>query len=120
MGLAITASQSYLSKNADIVKAFTEASLQGWADAKNDPKAASESMIEQFPSAGTVPQITAEVKVDVGLLCSAEGSTHMGPVSDAVWAQTADLLKETDLLPAKTDVSTLVAQKYAGTTFPKC
>ncbi len=120
VGLSITASSSYLSKHADIVKKFTEASLQGWAAAKKNPSAAADSMIKQFPTAGSNAQITAEVKVDLGLLCAADDATKMGPVSDAACAQTSDLLKQTGLLPESADVSDLIAQKYAGTTFPSC
>ncbi len=120
VGLSIVASSAYLKKHADIVKSFTEASLQGWADAKKHPTAAAQSMITQFPTAGDITQITAELKVDLGLLCSADGATHMGPISTANWDKTSELLKQTQLLPENQNVSSLIAQKYAGTTFPKC
>ncbi|HEY4270339.1 MAG TPA: ABC transporter substrate-binding protein [Galbitalea sp.] len=120
VGLSITASSSYLAAHAAIVKKFTEASLQGWADAKKHPSAAAASMVTQFPTAGSNAQITAELKVDLGLLCASDGATKLGPVSDAAWSQTGDLLKQTGLLKQSANVSDLIAQKYAGTTFPSC
>lgn len=119
IGLSIAASSTYLNDNADIVKKFTEASLQGWAAAKENPSAAAKSMIDQFPTAGTVEQVEAMLRVDLDLLCTAGGS-EMGPVSNEFWTKTAELLKDAELLPQDTDVMGLVAQEYAGENFPKC
>ncbi len=120
VGLSITSSSKYLAKHPDIVKKFTDASLRGWAAAKKDPKAAAQSMVTQFPTAGNVDQVEAMLKVDLSLLCSADGATHMGPVSDAVWKQTDTILKQTKMLPEDTDTTSYIAQKYAGSTFPSC
>ncbi|MEJ1229778.1 MAG: ABC transporter substrate-binding protein [Galbitalea sp.] len=121
VGESIVASPTYLAKHAKIVKSFVQASLQGWADAKKDPKAAAASMVTQFPTAGSQAQMEAELAQDLKLVwCAGDGATHIGPVSNSVWNNTATLLKQSDLLDQNAKVSDLVDQSYAGTGFASC
>jgi len=119
VGLSITASSKYIAAHPDVISKFTEASLRGWAEAQKNPSDAAQSMVDQFPTSGTEQQVEAMLKVDLGLLCAAGGST-MGPVSDDVWSKTEQLLKDTQLLPANADVTAYIDQKAAGSDFPAC
>lgn len=120
VGESIIVNKQFLQSNASLVRSFVNASLQSWVATKKNPKAAAAAEVKQFPTAGSVAQILAQTKVDVGLLCAAKGSTTMGEVPAPVWNKEQTLLQKYNGLPKSYKVSKGYTTAYQPSNAPSC
>lgn len=119
IGLSMITQASWAKDNPDLVSAFVEASLRGWDDARNDPKAAAEIVAKQFPSGASVDAIEKQLNVDVDLLC-AKGSEGLGKAPEKNWETTYDLLVEYLDLPTTLPVTDYYTNEYLPKELPSC
>lgn len=118
VGLAVIAPDSRLKADPDLYKRFVEASLKGWDAARANPEAASEAVIEQFPSA-TKDQILKQLKVDLLLVC-APGAQSLGRVPDENWRITYDLLTSYLGLPKDKAITDYYTNDFLPASAPGC
>lgn len=119
VGLAMITARSYAEENPDLTRAFVEASLRGWDDARNDQEAAAEIVAEQFPQGATVESIIGQLEVDVKLLC-AEGSDALGWVPEENWTTTYDLMVKYLALPPEKPITDYYTTEYLPEDAPEC
>lgn len=120
VGESIVVNSKFLKSHEDLVRRFVDASLRSWAATKKNPSAAADAEAKQFPAEGTAKQELDQIKVDIQLLCAADGATHMGKVPDAVWQETQDLLVKHGLLAKSADYNRYVTSDYLPDNPPKC
>lgn len=95
---SMIASNSFLKDHPDEAKAFVEASLHGWNDAIDDPKAALTALKGLFPDVND--KLTpGQLDATITLMC-ASGAEYVGKSTEKQWSDTVDLLTKIDLLPA--------------------
>ena len=118
VGLSVLAPDSKLKADPDLYKKFVDASLKGWEAARTNPEAASEAVIEQFPSA-TKDQILKQLKVDLLLVC-APGAPSLGRVPDENWRITYDLLTSYLGLPKDKPITDYYSNDFLPASAPGC
>jgi NitT/TauT family transport system substrate-binding protein len=109
---SIFASNSYITRNPEVVKAFIKGSLQGWKVAStNQSKAIAD--LKKLWGASASPTAAEELKAIIGgnLLC-AGGAKYVGQATPASWKTTQDLLSQAGLLPKGIDPTTYYSNKY--------
>jgi NitT/TauT family transport system substrate-binding protein len=109
---SIFANKDWAAQNADAVKAFVKASLQGWKLASTNPDKAIEDVNKLWgPKADkqSAEELSALLKGD--LLC-AGGAKSVGRAEPEQWAKTQDLLSQVGLLPKGVDPTTYYTYDY--------
>jgi NitT/TauT family transport system substrate-binding protein len=109
---SIFASNDYITKNPDVVRAFIKGSLQGWKVASTNQSKAIADLNKLWGST-TDPQSAAELKAIMGggLLC-AGGAKYVGQATPTSWETTQSLLSQAGLLPKGIDPTTYYSNKY--------
>ncbi|MHB8394383.1 MAG: ABC transporter substrate-binding protein [Candidatus Dormibacteria bacterium] len=120
IGLSIIANEHLVQTQTSVISRFVSASLKGWAAARKNPQAAANAVAAQFPAAGTAAQYLPELKVDLNLLCSAPGATHLGSVPAAIWQDTYNLLTKYDNLPTTLPVGDYYTAAFEPKSPPTC
>lgn len=93
-----------------MVGRFTEAVLQGWREAlAQENEVAVAETIHRFDPETPVAVIRQQLAVTRPLVSPANGSP-IGSVDIAAWEQTAQILRDQDLLPHAVDVTHLLAE----------
>jgi NitT/TauT family transport system substrate-binding protein len=118
VGLSVIARDEKIAADPDLYKKFVAASLEGWEAARKNPKAASEAVTKQFPTA-TIEQIGKQLDVDLKLVC-APGATALGRVPDANWQTTYTLLTKYLELPTSKPVTDYYTNDLLPANAPKC
>lgn len=118
VGLSIIAREDKLKAAPELYRKFLDASLKGWDAARKNPEAASEAVIEQFPSA-TKDQILKQLKVDLLLVC-APGAKALGRVPDENWRITYELLTSYLGLPKGAAITDYYSNDYLPASPPGC
>ncbi|MGH3641524.1 MAG: ABC transporter substrate-binding protein [Mycobacterium sp.] len=94
---SIIASDSFLAKNPEAVRAFVSASLKGWSAAIDDNDAALAAMSKVFPDA-TAELGQGQLDATEVLMC-ANGAKFIGKASPEQWATTVENLAAIGTLP---------------------
>jgi NitT/TauT family transport system substrate-binding protein len=118
VGLSVIARDDKLRANADLYRRFIAASLQGWAEARSNPQAASVAVNEAFPSV-SVAQVSAQLAVNVRFLC-APGATALGRVPDANWQRTHQLMIQYLEFPRERPLAEYYSNDYLPASPPAC
>lgn len=119
VGLSMITQGAYAKAHPEIVKAFVEASLKGWDDARNDVEKAAKIVVNQFPAGADENAIKAQFEIDKKLLC-APGSQGLGSVPDKNWNTTFDLLTKYVRLPADKPITNYYTNDYLPQKLPAC
>ena len=118
VGLSIIAREDKLKAAPELYRKFLDASLKGWDAARKNPEAASEAVVEQFPSA-TKDQILKQLNVDLLLVC-APGAKALGRVPDENWRITYELLTSYLGLPKGAPITDYYSNDYLPVSPPGC
>lgn len=119
VGLSMIVQGAWAKSNPELVKAFVDASLKGWDDARNDPEAAAAAAVKMFPAAGTQEAFVKQLNVDLPLLCS-PGAESMGKFPTENWDATYDLLTEYLDLPTSKPITDYYTEEYLPEDLPSC
>lgn len=118
VGLTLVARDDRLKENPELFKKFAEASIEGWAAARDNPDAAADAVVEAFPAVKK-DSILKEFKTAARFLCGG-GSPRMGMATDANWQQTWTLMTQYLGLPADLPASAYYSQDYTPKGAPEC
>lgn len=92
VGMTILTTDKLIQSDPDLVKRFVRATVKSWEEAKKNPEAAVDATLKVKPDLNRESQL-GQLKVDIGLLDSANSKGRIGWAAQADWDQTIDLLK---------------------------
>jgi NitT/TauT family transport system substrate-binding protein len=118
VGLSLVARDDRLKADPDLFRKFAEASIQGWAAARDNPDAAADAVVEAFPAVKK-DSILKEFKTAARFLCGG-GSPRMGMATDENWQQTWTLMTQYLSLPTTLPASAYYSQDYAPKGATEC
>jgi NitT/TauT family transport system substrate-binding protein len=118
VGLSIAVPDSLIESNPELVSRFVDASLRGWDAARDDPRAAAESLVATFVAAD-VEQIHDQLLVDLMLVC-AEGAETLGMPPAQNWDLTHELLVEFLELPEEPPIDEYYTTEFIPADAPAC
>lgn len=107
---SIVASDAFLEEHPDQVKAFMKASLKGWSDAVDDPKAALDALKKVFPDVKD-DLIGGQLDATIDLMC-ANNAKFLGKATPEQWDETVSVLSEIGVLPGNISADTYYSYDY--------
>lgn len=117
---SIIASDSFLARKPDVVKAFVAASLKGWYAAIDDPAAAVAELKKLFPDANE-KLAPAQIDATKFLMC-VNHAKFVGKANPEQWANTVKILSEINILPPSTPATSYYTYDFlpADSELRKC
>jgi NitT/TauT family transport system substrate-binding protein len=109
---SIFADKDWAAQNADTVKAFVKASLQGWKFASTSPDQAIADLNKLWGAKADRSSAQGLQAILKGNLLCAGGAKFVGRAEPAQWTQTQDLLSQVGLLPKGIDPTTYYTYDY--------
>jgi NitT/TauT family transport system substrate-binding protein len=95
---AIIASNSFLEESPEVAKSFVAASLKGWSDAIDEPKAALSALKSLFPEVNEA-LTPGQLDATIYLMC-ANRAEFVGKSTPEQWEDTVEILSEIGILPS--------------------
>jgi NitT/TauT family transport system substrate-binding protein len=118
VGLTLIARDDRLKASPDLFKKFADASIKGWAAARDNPEAAADAVVEAFPVVKR-DGLLKEFKTAARFLCGG-GSPRMGMATDANWQQTWTLMTQYLSLPTELPATAYYSQDYTPKEAAEC
>lgn len=114
LSIGIVAHNDLIKAKPEVVKAFVQASLRGWAEAIKNPDPAIEEVVKVFPDRN--PKVTKEsFLATVPLLHTKESAGKpLGWMAKADWESSIDLLVKADLMKPVANVETLFTNQFVS------
>lgn len=120
IGFTIIANPDYAKQHPDVVKAFVDASLRGWAAARDDTQAAAAAVKKEFPEAAD-PAVLKDGLTSVAPLLCAPGAPSLGVLPEGDWADTTKLLVQYNGLSSSFDPTpSILTDQFAPASPPAC
>jgi NitT/TauT family transport system substrate-binding protein len=119
-GLSIATSDALIKGRPGLVRAFVQASLQGWDRLRTHVAAAAQAIYDQFPNSGTLGNFTDMTQAVVKNSLCAPGSRTVGwPAQSEVDATFQQMVKYQGL-PASPSVSSYYTKAFLPKKLPAC
>jgi len=93
VSLSLIAREDKLAANPDVYKRFIKATLQGWRQAMQNPKAAVDALLELFPETeNTKDALLQGAAYSFSSVCPAGPGDAIGATDDATWARIYEVM----------------------------
>lgn len=120
--LALIIAEDKLAENPDLYRRFVEATAQGWRAAMDDPEAAIDALMEQFPETQhTKEALMQAATYSFASVCPGGSGDVIGVTDDATWAKMYEVMTTAMDLPSDrpvTDYYTLDLMPATAVTCP--